>query len=293
MSKEIKNDSYYWEATVTSHTEITELLCFYLFEEGAVGVEEIQTTADATRIKAFFSFQGQDIETLLTSAFEQIHQHRDTIKVDLIEKKPVENWQANWKAFFKPLPVGDRFVIRPPWEPSQADKMEIVIHPGLGFGTGYHESTRLALEMMEWLSRQTSFNYVIDVGTGSGILVIASLLLQSNRVTAIDIDEASLNEVPQNLVLSGFGRDACRVLQTGPHDLKEPADLVVANIIAETILKISDDLERLTAPNGYLLISGILTELKEGIINRFRTTMEPLHEMHMAEWSSLTFRKRQ
>ena len=243
------------------------------------------------RWKVFFSSQGEKPKVLLESVFRQICDGREAIQVEAIEKKQVENWQSNWQRFFKPQMVGSQFVIRPPWEPPQPHKKEIVIQPGLGFGTGYHESTQLALEMLEWITQQTTLGSVIDVGTGSGILAIGSLLLGATWVTAIDTDAASLTEVPRNLVLSGLKKKFCQVLQQQPADLDQTADLVVANIVAETILALSDHLNRLTAPSGFLIISGILAEYRCEIEKRFELSMALMNTLQREEWYSFAFQK--
>lgn len=291
MDRENIQEHWYWEVTLACPHSVADLLSFYLFENGAVGIQELEAEKEQTRFKGFFLPSSESLKARLDSAIRQIERERDTIRIGTIQRKRMENWQENWQKYFKPLPVGGKFVIRPPWEPPSTDRKEIVIQPGQGFGTGYHESTRLALEMLEWAGEQTPLRSVLDVGTGSGILAIASLLLGAQRVTAIDIDTASVAEVPQNLQLSGLAKNSVCLLCQSPAHLKQTADMVIANIVAETILTISDDLKRLTLTGGFLIVSGIVLEMRRKVASRFQTAMTLVHTLCRGEWCSLAFRK--
>ena len=284
-------ETCYWEVVLECINEDFELLSYYLFENDAQGVEELSNDESNTRLKVFFTDIKVMPETIIASIESQNNFSEGRLKVITVDRKPVENWQTNWKSFFKPLYIGDEFVIRPPWEKSISGKKEIVIEPGLGFGTGYHESTRLAVGILSSLGDLSECHSMIDIGTGSGILTIASLLQNVSNITAIDIDENSLREVPHNLELSGFDKSACIVQQKEPHQIETPAQMVVANITADVILKLQTDIERLTVTGGYIVLSGIFHEYYEEIKKSFRQKNTLINELKEGEWHAIAYRK--
>ena len=291
MESVIKKETCYWEVILECSNEDFELISYYLFEHGAQGVEELSNDDSKTSLKVFFSEMKALPETIISSIESQYDFSSDSIKVVTIDKKPVENWQTNWKTFFKPLFIEDEFVIRPPWEKAISGKKEIVIEPGLGFGTGYHESTRLAVGILSSLGDLSECQSVIDIGTGSGILAIAALLQKAQNITAIDIDENSLNEVPHNLELSGLNKEKCHVQQLEPHQLETPAQMVIANITADVILKLQKDIERLTLPGGLIVLSGIFREYYQAIKSSFNIKNKQINELKEGEWHAIAFRK--
>jgi len=284
-------ETCYWEVVLECLNEDFDLLSYYLFENDAQGVEELSNDNSKTRLKVFFTDIKVMPETIIASIDSQSNFSEGTIELIKVERKPVENWQTNWKSFFKPLYIGDEFVIRPPWEKPILGKKEIVIEPGLGFGTGYHESTRLAVGILSSLGDLSECHSMIDIGTGSGILAIAALLQKVGSITAIDIDENSLREVPHNLELSGLGQSICKVRQIEPHQLETPVQMVVANITADVILKIQNDIDRLTLPGGYIVLSGIFHEYYEEIKKSFQPKNKLINELKEGDWHAIAYRK--
>lgn len=291
METVIKKETCYWEITLECANQDFELISYYLFEYGAQGVEELNNDESKTSLKVFFSEMKALPETIISFIESQYDFSSGSIKVVAIDKKPIENWQTNWKKFFKPIFIGDEFVIRPPWEAAISGKKEIVIEPGLGFGTGYHESTRLAVGILSSLGDLSKCHRVIDIGTGSGILAIAALLQNAQSITAIDIDENSLNEVPHNLELSGLNKEKCNVQQLEPSQLETPAELVIANITADVILKLQNDIERLTLPGGLIVLSGVFHEYYDAIKSSFNKKIKLITELEEGEWHAFAFRK--
>src|SRR5690606_21448730 len=115
-----------------------------------------------------------------------------------------DDWRDEWKRFFKPSRIGERFVVRPSWEPFDAgpDDLVIVVDPGRAFGTGLHETTRLVIRELE--QRVTPGVEVLDVGTGSGILSIAALMLGAGRALGIDVDEDAVEIAVENAAINGL-----------------------------------------------------------------------------------------
>jgi len=168
-------------------------------------------------------------------------------------------WETRYREYFMGFPWGSRLFIHPPWEKGNPSRINVMINPGRGFGTGTHSTTRLCLSFLEEVVRRERPEVVLDVGTGSGILAIAAVKLGVPRAVAIDIDQEALKNARENLVLNGVQERV--VLVTGdPRALKGRFPLVLANLHFYAFLKVSKDLARLTSPGGHLIISGFLAK---------------------------------
>ncbi len=163
-----------------------------------------------------------------------------------------EDWANAWKAYFKPMRVGRRLVVTPPWEDAGLAPGEIplVIDPGMAFGTGSHPTTQLCLVALEECVR--AGQSVADVGTGSGILAIAAAKLGAARVAASDIDPLAVRIARENGAVNGVSLGVSEALPVGAFDV------VVANILADVIIGMGSELWGLTRPGGTLIASGII-----------------------------------
>ena len=166
-----------------------------------------------------------------------------------------------------------------------------MIYPGQGFGTGYHESTHLALLLLEWVFHERQIVNAIDVGTGSGILAIATFLLGTERIIAIDTDSEALSEVNNNLALSGLDDKTCTLVQCGPDALQDQAQLVIANIEGHILEKLAENLDHLTCKDGYLILSGVLTEREEPLLKCFKNRFALIKSLRKEEWSGFVLHK--
>jgi ribosomal protein L11 methyltransferase len=181
-----------------------------------------------------------------------------------------EDWSSSWKVHFKPLRVGKRLLIVPTWEEVAAlpDDLLLRIDPGMAFGTGGHETTRLCLEMLEkkMNSAGSASPSLLDLGTGSGILAIAAGLLGAGRILALDIDPDAVEVALENLAMNGLsGKVECG---TNPlESISERFDIIMANILAEELVRLAPWLASHLNPGGSLILSGILAE-KEGLVRR-------------------------
>lgn len=176
-----------------------------------------------------------------------------------------EDWANEWKRFFKPLPVGERFLIKPTWE--QVDDAQgrriLEIDPGCAFGSGTHETTQLCISLEESAVREG--DHVLDMGCGSGILSIAALLLGAGDVTAVDIDEAAVRTAAENLENNGFTayqawqgdvlNDAALAEKVGANG---PYDVIAANIVADVLIAMAPMFKNWLKPGGRLILSGII-----------------------------------
>ncbi len=185
------------------------------------------------------------------------------------EKVREEDWANNWKQYFKPLPVGRGLIVVPTWDdsvpPEYSGRTRIVIDPGMAFGSGQHETTRLCLEMIEKYLK--SGERVLDVGTGSGILAIGALLLGAGESVGIDIDPLAVRISRENAERSGLGgrfTSECRDLAG---ETEGKFGLIVANIVADVVIRLIPDTRRLLADGGMIILSGIITERRRDVEN--------------------------
>lgn len=180
-----------------------------------------------------------------------------------------EDWAHSWMAHYKPLPLGRNLWIVPSWcAPPEADAVNIILDPGLAFGTGDHPTTSLCLE---WLSEQVlAGKTLLDYGCGSGILSIAALKLGAAAAFAVDIDPQALQVTRQNAVHNGIHTTLDVMLPSGlPPDLQ--ADIVIANILMGTLIELAPDIKNRVRPGGSLALSGMLA----GQETEVRTHYEP------------------
>ena len=175
-----------------------------------------------------------------------------------------DDWANNWKKYFKPLPVGERLMICPTWEalPAAAGRALLRIDPGMAFGTGGHDTTRLVLETLERHIR--GGETLLDVGCGSGILSIAALLLGAKSAVGVDIDPLAVKTAVENRALNGLHAPAYTVRQGNLVDAVEGAfDVVAANIVADAVIALSADIRPFLKPGGVYILSGII-DTREG-----------------------------
>ncbi|MBE7382131.1 MAG: 50S ribosomal protein L11 methyltransferase [Leptolyngbya sp. SIO1E4] len=178
-----------------------------------------------------------------------------------------EDWSKSWKDYWQPQEVGDRFLINPAWLPVPKDTKRLILKldPGAAFGTGTHATTQLCLESIEMrLGGDHNDMIVADIGCGSGILSIGALLMGAKRAYAVDVDPLAVEATAANSVLNHLTAEQI-VVQQGSLDtllktLTEPVDGVLCNILAEVILDLIPQLNDISKPQTWGIISGILLD---------------------------------
>ena len=181
------------------------------------------------------------------------------------------DWENNWKAFYKPMEIGERLLVIPDWEEAEPEgRVALRLNPGLIFGTGSHATTRLCLQALERIV--TPGTRVLDLGCGSGILSIAALLLGADSAFGCDIDEKAVDVAYENAALNGIGRDRYTVWAGDvlgdaglQREMGRNYDLVVANIVADVIIALAPAVPALLKSGGLFLCSGIIDSRAEEV----------------------------
>lgn len=180
-----------------------------------------------------------------------------------------EDWAESWKAFFFPQEISRRLVVKPTWHDyaPQPGQLVIDIDPGMAFGTGTHPTTALCMAMLE--------NYVqpgrsvLDIGTGSGILLIAAAKLGAGQLAGVDLDPDAIHIARQNLVRNAVSQDQFTLVNGHLLSMVDGTyDIVVANILAEVIIDMVDHVGRVINPGGILICSGIIEVFQSGVIKK-------------------------
>ena len=181
-----------------------------------------------------------------------------------------EDWANSWKEYYKPIKIGDKIVIVPAWEKYEQQEGEIIVRmdPGMAFGTGTHETTRLVIKLLEKYIK--SDMRVADVGCGSGILAICASKLGAAECKAYDIDPVAVKVANENIKDSGLTNVTCEVSDLLRQvDKNEPYDVICANIVADIIIRMMPDVGALMNESSVILASGIIVERSQDVISAF------------------------
>ncbi len=203
-----------------------------------------------------------------------------------------EDWAEAWKAFFAPQKIGRNIVVKPTWCEYGADPDDIVLEldPGMAFGTGTHPTTALCVNLIEdYLNTGSSF---LDIGTGSGILMIAAARLGAGFVCGLDKDDVAIDAAAANLQLNGLDPQHY-LLRSGNllEGVKEKYDFIVANIFTHVILELLDDLQRALAQDGIFVCSGMFEKNKNLVVAKMKNLgFEILEIREQEEWSAIAGR---
>lgn len=214
-------------------------------------------------VKGYFS-EEDNIDELVKYIKEKVKEIKDMgfdIGLGTVEAEKMheEDWANNWKKYYKPVKVGEKIVIRPIWEEYEKKDDEIVISldPGMAFGTGEHETTRMCIKALEKYVKSDST--VFDIGCGSGILSIAAAKLGAKMAVGVDLDPVAVESANENLKFNDV--DNIKILEGNLIDVIDgKADIVIANIIAEVICILTEDVSKVINKNGYFITSGIIND---------------------------------
>lgn len=208
-----------------------------------------------------------------------------------INEVPDQDWSELWKIHFKPRRVGNRFVIRPTWEPYHVakDDIEIVLDPGQAFGTGDHQTTRLCLRLLEWEAPLTGKS-LGDVGCGSGVLAIGAAKMGAHPIVATDLDPLSVEITRENMRLNGveFKTDVA----AGFEAIADPVDVALSNIISATLIRLAPDAAQRVKPGGKWIVSGVIAGNWPDVWNAAASVGFELERLEQEDdWIGATFRR--
>lgn len=242
-------------------------------------------------VKAYFA-QTDNIEEIVIFVKDKVEELKSfgievgEGKVTIAEKKE-EDWANTWKQYYKPTHIGENIVIKPTWESYDKKDNEMIIDldPGMAFGTGTHETTRLcAMALEKYVSEDST---VFDIGTGSGILALIASKLHAKYALGVDLDPVAVESAKKNVELN----DVCNI-EIVYGDLVEvvegKADIVVANILAEIVCILTDDVKKVLKKDGIFISSGIIHERKQMVIDKLlEQGFEIIEETHEGEWNCI------
>ncbi len=201
-----------------------------------------------------------------------------------------EDWLNNWKKYFKPMPVGEKLLIRPLWEEEYDPQGRTVLHlePGLAFGTGTHETTRLCLELLEkYVSPGTGF---LDMGCGSGILSVAALLLGAKSAVGVDIDPLAVKTAVENARVNGVGERFTGICGNLGEKVTGKFQVAAANIVADIVILLSQDAPRFLTLDSVYIVSGIIDTREQDVLDALSSRFTVLERREEKGWVAMALR---
>ena len=200
---------------------------------------------------------------------ERLESEKISFEITIADCK-TEDWVNNWKQYFHPMPIGKKLLIRPTWEDEYDPQGRTVLHiePGLAFGTGSHPTTKLCLETLEnYISENST---VLDIGCGSGILSIASLLLGAKSAFGVDIDKLAVKTALKNAKENGFEPPVFKAVNGNLSDkVTGKYNVIVANIVADIIMDFNKEVGHFLDKDGVYITGGIIDSRKDEVIYSF------------------------
>ena len=203
------------------------------------------------------------------------------------EVKYEKDWADTWKQYYKPVLVGERIVVKPIWEEYEPKGNELVVEldPGMAFGTGTHETTRMCIQALEKYVKEEST--VFDVGCGSGILAIAAAKLGAKLAVGVDLDPVAVESSIENVGYNNLNN--IEILHGNLVEVIDgKSDIVVANILAEIICILTDDVKRVMKDGGVFITSGIIHDRVDMVCEKLEATgFEVMEKNRDGEWNCI------
>ncbi|KAA0560555.1 50S ribosomal protein L11 methyltransferase [Rossellomorea aquimaris] len=253
--------------------------------------------SEGVLVKAYLpvnSFLGETVDEIKQGITNLV-----TYDIDIGENKVEisevneEEWATAWKKYYHPVKISDKFTIVPTWEdytPVHSDELIIELDPGMAFGTGTHPTTVMCIQALERIVKE--HDTVIDVGTGSGVLSIAAAQLAADHVRAYDLDEVAVRSARLNVKLNKVQQTVTVDANNLLNGVTGQADVIVANILAEIILRFTEDAFELVKPGGFFITSGIIQPKKQEVRDALESAGFIIEEiMVMEDWVAIIAKK--
>lgn len=254
----------------------------------------LNTADDNVVVKAYFSADRNRSELvhIISEKINFISKFLNTGKGNVaISEVNDEDWANNWKKHYKPFHISERVVIKPSWESYNAKRDEVVIEidPGMAFGTGTHDTTKMCAVFIEkYLNKN---DLVLDIGCGTGILSIISAKLGAKKVKAIDIESTAVKVAKENCILNNVNH-IVDIYQGTLADFDfSKSNIIVANIIADVIIDISEIVPNYIKEGGFFIASGIIKEREKEVVNKYLGLGYSVNaKIESGEWVAIAFR---
>lgn len=276
----------YYEFTIRIPKLFKDMLIKRLTQNGCLGVIE-----DKNSLIAYFPATN-DIGIITSDLIMQkalLEKTTDKYQLTFDYKLiPDQDWNESWKKGFIPLDVGEHFTVLPPWENKRSGRINLIIDPGMAFGTGHHETTRSCLVLMEKYDGKIAKGHFLDLGTGTGLLAIAASKLGYDQVVAVDTDPLAIEAARKNLELNHVVnielREGSLIGTPGTFDC------IVANIISGVLVLLAHALSSRLKPSGIAILSGILAEQADEVTKAYEQTgLKLIEDSPDGKWTSLVF----
>lgn len=265
-----------------------------LWTFGTTGLEVSEDGSDFVTLRAYFDL-APDIARMRQEIIASLRQlnlpDSGLRRVDSLTIAD-QDWLAEWKKGYEPVEIGNRMIVSPSWKRDQVagtDRIIIQIDPGMAFGTGTHETTRGCLEMLEKHWRGGS---LLDVGTGTGILAIAAIKLHPGSiVTGFDVDPEAITVAEENAAINCVGDEIELEVNRLSSYAGRQFDVVLANLTADVIIPLAGEFPEVIKPGGMLIVSGILTEQGDEVLEALRSEgFEMIEAKPDGEWVTFTLK---
>lgn len=321
----------WYKITMSTTIHATDLITAMLYDMDIAGIEVINNVPiteeekkkmfidilpevledDETAQIIFYLEKNNNLQKVLRGVKSGVDKLRSFVDVgsgsiDVTVTKD-EDWANEWKKYFKAFRVADNIIIKPTWESisnkEKVNKDDIIVEidPGMAFGTGSHETTKLSIDFLKKYLKPGQ--KVLDVGCGSGILSIIANKLGASSVTAIDIDASAVEIARENINLNNISQEEVTLFFANILDrennneldrtLDHDYDIVVANILTEVIIELSETIGNYLKPNGYFISSGILYTQSDKVQEAIcKNGMEIIEVNTNGDWVCITARKK-
>ena len=291
----------YYELQIKINPEIEDIISNFCFEnlpcEGVILAEEtyrdleLISSTEGT-LKVFLTEKPENLPELLKNERELLKSRGFSDESlgsfeYVLSNKPNEDWSKKWKEKWDVTHVSDRITVVPDWIEYSGDEVIIRLEPGCAFGTGTHATTQLCMKAIEKYMKKNAD--MVDIGTGSGILAICAKKFGAERVYGCDNDDSVIDVAKENAVKNGVN---CTFELNTADKLTEKYDFVTANILHNVLAQIMGDLKNIMKNGAILVLSGILNEKKDIVLDAVnKYNLELIEEMHQNQWTALVVRK--
>lgn len=256
----------FYEVSIRAPEESRDAITSRVMEMGSSGISEKEGI-----MVAYFEDRGQ-IEKIA----DELRLFREVLRSSGLDPDfsfnykllPERDWNENWKKNFSPIDIGENLTIVPSWLKGGKGRIPVIIDPGMVFGTGYHETTRTCLSLIEKYSGRTDRRFFLDVGTGTGVLAIGAAKLGFGVVVAVDTDAVAVDAALKNAELNGL--DNMAVLEGDIAVVHGSFDFITANLLSEILIGIAGELALRLNPGGVAVLSGMLPGQDDDVMTAFR-----------------------